>query len=489
MALIDTPWCGKEANKLYLQSGQFTSTLKTSEDVSVIDSFTEGITYDLTNTPWTGHQGDKFYLQSGQFTSTLKTSEPSVIDTEPNGISWDGTNTPWSGDIGDKLYLQSGQFTSTLKTSQLVNPPDSSPKGISWDGTNTPWIGLAGDKLYLQSGQFTSTLKTSEGIGAIEADPKGISWDGINTPWTGSIGIKLYLQSGQFTSTLKTSEDVSVIDSSPEDICTNNVNNRIGSDNNSGDAAVTLPQLTVQGLGAATGDITLPQLTVAGASLGLIGTVTLPLLSIVALGPATGSMILPQLTVQVVSGATGIITLPLLSVQGTRGFHGIVDITLPIITTEFSGLTGSIDGTTINLPTFIVSITTGLINAILLPQLTLGAEGFSGIKATYAKSLPRMIVNIKATVQSRGTFDISLPAFTLDNELFTGEISLASTRDLPMFRITATGFRGENGDGAVTFPAFSLSTESYQSLSGTVVQSLKMLTLDAYADSYTNRII
>ena len=200
------------------------------------------------------------------------------------------------------------------------------------------------------------------------------------------------------------------------------------------------------------------------------------------------SITLPQFNSHL-SGNYTDITLPSLTVQGARTFHAEGAIALPIITTAFSGLTGSSDGTTINLPTFTVSIRTGLANSILFPQLSLAAIGFSGIRATYAKSLPRMTVNVKATVQSRGNFDISLPAFTLDNTLFTGEISLASTRNLPVFRINAHGFRGGNGDGALTFPAFSLTTESFQSLNGTVVQSLKMLTLDAYADSYTNRII
>jgi hypothetical protein len=37
MALTDTPWIGREADKLYLQSGQFTSTIKTSEAVGGVE--------------------------------------------------------------------------------------------------------------------------------------------------------------------------------------------------------------------------------------------------------------------------------------------------------------------------------------------------------------------------------------------------------------------------------------------------------------------
>jgi len=33
------------------------------------------MSWDGTNTPWAGSAADKVYLQSGQFTSTLKTSQ------------------------------------------------------------------------------------------------------------------------------------------------------------------------------------------------------------------------------------------------------------------------------------------------------------------------------------------------------------------------------------------------------------------------------
>jgi hypothetical protein len=127
----NTPWCGATDDKLYLQSGQFTSTLKTSEDVSGVEGIPQGMSYNGIDTFWCGSSGAKLYLQSGQFTSTLRTSEDiSGIDGIPLGISYDGTNTPWSGNDGDKLYLQSGHFTSTLKTSEDVSGIDTSIRGI-----------------------------------------------------------------------------------------------------------------------------------------------------------------------------------------------------------------------------------------------------------------------------------------------------------------------------------------------------------------------
>jgi hypothetical protein len=224
---FDTPWCGAVDNKLYLTSGQFESTLKTSEAVGAIDVTPTGISYDGIDTPWCGTGGDKLYLTSGQFTSTIKDSiDVSAVEETVTGISWDGTNTPVCGSFGDKLYLVSGQFGAVLKTSLSVGGIDTEPTDISWDSTNTPWCGSEADKLYLQSGQFESTLKTSEDVSGVDSAPSGISYDGINTLWCGSTDDKLYLTSGQFTSTLKTSEDVSGIDLLPNGIETNDATGR-----------------------------------------------------------------------------------------------------------------------------------------------------------------------------------------------------------------------------------------------------------------------
>jgi hypothetical protein len=227
--MADTPWSGSLTDKLYLQSGQFTSTLKISRYVGSIDSNLRDIEWDGTNTPWSGSQGDKLYLQSGQFTSTLKTSEYiGSIDTTPIGISFDRENTPWMGNHKLRLYLQSGQFSSTLKDSIAVGPLDIAPTGVSSDPRNTPWAGTQYRKLFLLSGRFTATLKTSVQVLSIDSLVTAISWDGINTPWSGKFDDKLYLQSGQFTSTLKTSEYIGGTDTDITGISTNNYSGRMG---------------------------------------------------------------------------------------------------------------------------------------------------------------------------------------------------------------------------------------------------------------------
>ena len=223
--MAHTPWIGGEADKLYLQSGQFSSTLKTSRDISGIDSTPTGISYDGTNTPWSGNGDEKLYIQSGQFSATIKTSiDIGSLAYTCYGISYDGTNTPWCTDTSKanyvgRLYLQSGQISSTMKTSLTPNVGEGN-YDISYDGTNTPHCYIG--KLVLQSGQFSSTIKDSLTV----TSPMGISYDGTNTPYTKNG--KLYLQSGQFSSTMKTSLDASGIDNSSQGICTNDVDSRLG---------------------------------------------------------------------------------------------------------------------------------------------------------------------------------------------------------------------------------------------------------------------
>ena len=229
--MSDTLWSGMSAGKLYLTSGQFTSTIKDSQSIVAVDTQIVGISKDISNIPWIGSQADKLYLQSGKFTSTLKTSQAiGAVDTEPQGISYDANgNTPWVGGQADKCYLTSGQFTSTIKTSNATDPPDKTPTGISAieDG-DTPFTGTNVDKLVLFSGQFTSTIKDSQYVGSIDTAPHDISWDGTNTPWVGYTDLKLYLQSGQFTSTLKTSQSVAAVDHTPYGIESDDSGSRLG---------------------------------------------------------------------------------------------------------------------------------------------------------------------------------------------------------------------------------------------------------------------
>ena len=259
-----------------------------------------------------------------------------------------------------------------------------------------------------------------------------------------------------------------------------------------GIANLSLPVLSVLAQGGAGADLTFPQFTTDFISLiHADSSITLPLLTLDSVPPPT-TITFPLISLDAAahSPVDGAITLPSLTLEATgNALRGIAQITLPQFATDLSGLSGSTEGTTLELPTFTISIRTGLTVSTLLPQLTLAATAQSGFVGTYNKSLPRMTVNVKATQQSRGINSITLPMFTLDASLKTGEISLTSTRDLPGLRLGATGFVGVPGDADLTFPAFELSVFGYQGLQGTVVQSLKMLTLDAYADVYTNRII
>ena len=173
----DTLFCGVNDSKLYKLSGKITTTLKTSQFVTTNP---DGISWDGTNTPWVNYYpSPKLMLQSGQFTSTVKTSlDISAVEEGAQGITFDGTDTPWAGNADDKLYLTSGQFSGTLKTSLDVSGINTSPRGMGWDKTDTTWIGrTATATLFRTSGKFSGTLKTSLDVSGIDTIPTGAAVD------------------------------------------------------------------------------------------------------------------------------------------------------------------------------------------------------------------------------------------------------------------------------------------------------------------------
>jgi hypothetical protein len=331
--MADTLWCGSDGDKLYLQSGQLTSTLKTSEDVSAIDTIVMDIAYDETNTTWCGGAVNKLYLTSGKFTSTLKDSEDvSAIEETLAGVSTDWANTPYSGNgTGAKLYLSSGKFTSTLKDSEDVNAKSASAPGLSYDGVNTPWAGQTVDKLFLQSGQFTSTIKTSQSITAIQGITRGVSYTGVDTLFAGYSPNKLVLLSGQFTSTVKDSETVSGVEIFPQGIDTDNLTGRLGGPAPfTGDASFSLPSLTVSAQAKfATVSITLPSLIVT-TNFNPEVAITLPMLTIVGLGLGAD-----------LNGDVSL-TLPSLTLDGAGHLSADTAVTLPMITLSARAVTGSV---------------------------------------------------------------------------------------------------------------------------------------------------
>lgn len=204
-----------DLSKLYLLSGQFSATIKTSLAIGLSINSPRGEAWDGSNTSLGGSRvigGDsEIFILSGQFSATVKDSENISGIAFGSNISVDLTNIPWIEIATPKLFLQSGKVTSTLKTSQSVSAAATTTSGISADGTNTPWlasrIATVDPHLFLTSGQFTSTIKDSEDVSGVDSTASGITFDGTNTPWVGTTNdAKLYLTSGQFTATIKTSQ-------------------------------------------------------------------------------------------------------------------------------------------------------------------------------------------------------------------------------------------------------------------------------------------
>lgn len=137
-------WVGISDDKIYTASFN-ELTLKDSTSIGGIDNLPFGVDVGAGNTPWCGLQADKLYLASNaNFPEvTLKTSMlTGTLDATPTGVSWDGTDTPWTGTITDKLYLGIGQFELTLKSS-LHALETTDPRGVG-DSDNDARLAVPG---------------------------------------------------------------------------------------------------------------------------------------------------------------------------------------------------------------------------------------------------------------------------------------------------------------------------------------------------------
>lgn len=185
---VNTVWI-RGNGKTFLQSGYVaaSSTLKTSMDVSGISADWSGCGTDanwdtLLCSDGNEAGGDHLYLYSGQFSSTIKSSlDINPPDNNSNGISFssDG-HTLWIGYDTQAHWLQSGEISATVKSSVEIGAIDNHPSGISWDG-NTIWGGKQADKFYLHSGHTSTTIKTSLDTSSIDNNIAGITTNDSET--------------------------------------------------------------------------------------------------------------------------------------------------------------------------------------------------------------------------------------------------------------------------------------------------------------------
>lgn len=162
-------WNGGSSESMYRWSGLFTTTVKSSYDVSSTYDMSTGC-WDGVNTMWCGWDQDEFgfrnnnflYLQSGAFTSTVKTSlniESIGGSTDYTYPTWDETDTTICSDaLAHDWKLLSGQYTSTVKTSIAFSSGDRADDPCRvLDG----YLSEDNARANHYSGQFSSTIKSS----------------------------------------------------------------------------------------------------------------------------------------------------------------------------------------------------------------------------------------------------------------------------------------------------------------------------------------
>jgi hypothetical protein len=219
-------------DKLWVLSGSFTNTVKSSLDVSGMDANPSGIAYDDTDIFFCGKNSSKLWRISGTTSATVKVSLGTAgTRTDPMGMGWNGTDTMWTSEtavVG--LFLQSGKFSATLKSSTDISGLDTSIRGAGCDGESTIFPGGVNDKVWRLSGFLTNTIKDSQDISGIHAGTyNGASFTDEDFMFTGISGVnKLWRVSGKLTSTVKDSVDITTIDTNPGDITHDPASVRLG---------------------------------------------------------------------------------------------------------------------------------------------------------------------------------------------------------------------------------------------------------------------
>ncbi len=207
--MADTFDSDLNSNKLYLHSGQLTTTIKNSIDVNAVDSTPADISPTSDgDTLWCGAGAQKLYLTSGQFSSTLKNSiAVGGGEGAQYGVTWEIDDSSEIGNSLNKLRLRSGIFTTTIKTSLDITAQANVTLGMSSSSEDTFIANATTPKKFMIfSGKYTSTVKVST-TGPLTTQNWGIGATGSDTLGCHrSAGQKLYLFSGQITTTIKDSQ-------------------------------------------------------------------------------------------------------------------------------------------------------------------------------------------------------------------------------------------------------------------------------------------
>lgn len=525
-------WGGNTSDKVYLQSGTVTSTIKTSQDYSSVFTIASTMSYDGTN--WWAQSTDTLYKMSGLFSAVVKDSEDvSSIDASTSGISPDLTNTHWQGSTDNKWYTNSGQITSTLLTSQSTTGTGSNPLGFDVKQADALWTDIAHEAyLYLQSGQFTSAVKTSLNISSGFNFERDVSYDGENVLSMGGNNKKLMYRSGLFSSTVKDSELVSGIDANPDAITTDDFVGRM----NPPDVGTPDTETMVLAQESPTIDIiNNPTILVSALSISLaietpvhinsnhprpeeVGISLLtqdPVIDIGQVYEATeGAMIFLQWSPTIVIETQTIVeveeltlaaalpepfaspefalfasTLPMFTLNASILLPSSFASELPMFTLDASLITGQVFSVNRPLPMLTLDIRAGTKVSISLPIMLLSASGTTSNGGTLTKPLPLMTLDASGQTEGSGVFATSLPMFTVDIVMALGGIHTFAS-SLPMITLSSVGINGgAPGSFAAALPIITLASSGYSDGSGTLAKALPMLVLDAFGTSYTNRII
>lgn len=173
------------SDRHYRHASEFTTANETYLDMTSVDTTTEGISHDDTNTPWTGRDGfnGRMYLQSGQFTATIKNSYdfPATVPNDCSTYNIGSQHGLIADELGDDLWRIQGLWSSTTLQQFDFSATSTASTGICGLIDSVLVCDSVTDVVYRLSGFITSTQKASVDYTASQAGMRSVSWNGTDT--------------------------------------------------------------------------------------------------------------------------------------------------------------------------------------------------------------------------------------------------------------------------------------------------------------------
>jgi hypothetical protein len=268
------------------------------------------------------------------------------------------------------------------------------------------------------------------------------------------------------------------------------------SDNTTGDAALTLGDLTLAAYGPNVAALTLPAFSLEADTSD--AALTLSALSIEAYGPNEAALTLPAYTVDALGPNEANLTLSALVVEGVVG-QNLIELTLEALTASGTGFAGTIADSALTLSaysvealgpnkaelTFPALVVDGLalnngVSALTLAALSASATGLAGTAITGDCDLAAFECEAEEHNSGRWDGDLTLSQYDTEGALITGTV-IEGGLSLSRLTVAVTGYAGNSATAELELGALDTESQGWPAMTYQGALALLPLVLDAYA--------